>query len=73
MKHSLKLRNLKGCTLNELGKKKAHQQVDDQDVVSTLAMGVGNIPAKKYFMEADSHTIEGPEFTLLVKIDLSGY
>lgn len=37
--------------------------MDDQDVVSNVAMGgVGNVFAKKYYPEADSHTIQGSEF-----------
>lgn len=43
MKHSLKLKNLEGCTLNELEVEVAHQQMDNHDVVFTIAMAGGGI------------------------------
>lgn len=58
MKHSLTLKNLEGCTLNELEMKIAHQQVDNHNVVFTLAMeGGGTISPKNCYPAADSYTI----------------
>lgn len=58
MKHSLMLKNLEGYTLNELEMEIAHQQVDNHDVVFTLAMaGKGTISPKNCYPAADCYTI----------------
>lgn len=57
MKHSLTLKNLGGCTLNELEMEIAHQHVDNHDVVFTLATaGGGTTSPKNYYPVADSYT-----------------
>lgn len=62
MKHSLNLKNLKGCTLNKLEKKKQKKNGPLEGwwprYYFTLAKGgVGNVSPKKYYSEAESHTI----------------
>lgn len=47
----------------ELERQETHQQAEDQDAVSALAKGgIESISTKKYYSEADSHIIQGPEF-----------
>lgn len=43
--------------------------MENQDIVSTLALGgEENVSTKKYYPEADSHTIKEPEFTWPMRV-----